>query len=215
MRGTDYDRGRRYWDRHVGAYELSLAVLGKPFPRMLELIRAELEGANEVLEVGAGTGRVTAELAACSGHVVATDYAEEMVARLRARFPGNEDTGHVEVRQADLYELTPAAGRFDVVVAANVLHLVPDLSGALAAVRRVLVDGGKLIAPTFCHGQTWSARLVSRIVALTGFPAHRRLTLDSLVDAIAQSGGSVTKSELIPGLIPVGFVVVQWPSPLP
>jgi ubiquinone/menaquinone biosynthesis C-methylase UbiE len=36
-------------------------------------------------------------------------------------------------------------GTFDAVVAANVLHLVPDLPGALAALRRVLKPGGRII----------------------------------------------------------------------
>ena len=41
--------------------------------------------------------------------------------------------------------MLPSYGGFDAVVAANVLHLVPDLTGALAALRRVVKPGGRVI----------------------------------------------------------------------
>lgn len=53
---------------------------------------------------------------------------------------------------------------FDAVVAANVLHLLPDLDGALASPTRVLRPGGVLVVPTYLHGETFVPEQVQRPV---------------------------------------------------
>ena len=99
-----------------------------------------------------------------------------------------------------------ADGEFDAVVAANVLHLVPDLPAAIQALRSVMKLGGVLVAPTFCHDETRMSWLVSRILAVSGFPGHRRFTMQSLRNALEDNGLQIVQAELLPGLIPIGFV---------
>jgi ubiquinone/menaquinone biosynthesis C-methylase UbiE len=195
-----------YWERHARNYDASLQwVLGRPLPRLLELASEAVQGKRKVLEVAAGTGIVTSALAQTSDHVVATDYAAAMVDALEQRV---QDAGlkNVSCEQADIYSLSYSADEFDAVVAANVLHLVPDLSAAIQALRSVTKPGGVLVAPTFCHDETRMSWLVSRILAVSGFPGHRRFTMDSLRNALEENGVEVVRAELLPGLIPVGFV---------
>jgi hypothetical protein len=66
--------------------------------------------------------------------------------------------------------------------------------------------GGLLVAPTFCHDETKLSWLVSRVLAVSGFPGHRRFTMQSLRKAFEENSVEVVRSELLPGLIPVGFV---------
>jgi phosphatidylethanolamine/phosphatidyl-N-methylethanolamine N-methyltransferase len=195
---------RVYWERHARKYDASLRVLGRPLPRMLELTREAVRDCTRVLEVGAGTGLVTLELGKSARTVVATDYAQAMVGILE-RVVQEAGLRNVECEQADLYELRFAPGEFDAVVAANVLHLVPDLAGALSALKRVLKPGGLLIAPTFCHDETALSWMISRALALTGFPGHRRFTRESLCSALQANGVCVTRSETLPGVIPIGY----------
>jgi ubiquinone/menaquinone biosynthesis C-methylase UbiE len=197
--------GRTYWDKHAKNYDRSMSLLGRPMPRMVELAGDATRGLERVLEVAAGTGLVTGALAASAHEVVATDYSAAMVAALEQRV---RDAGLTNVRckQADLYALRFEDGAFDAVVAANVLHLVPDLPGALAALRRVLKPGGKFIVPTFCHDETAVSWVVSRALAVTGFPGHRRFTAKSLRQGVEAAGVRVTRAETLPGLIPIGFV---------
>lgn len=174
--------GRAYWERHAARYDRVTRFLGKPVPRMLELAAGALRGSGRVLEVAAGTGLVTAAIAPAVGSLVATDYAAAMVQELEAR-----------VRAAGL-------------VAANVLHLVPDLERALASLRRVLRPGGVLAAPTYLHRETIRAAVLSRLFALTGFPGARRFTARSLRDAVEGAGFRVRRAETIPGPFPIGHL---------
>ena len=200
---TDGDRS--YWDKHAKNYDRSMSLLGRPIPRMVELAGEAMRGLDRVLEVAAGTGLVTLALAAGAREVVATDYSAAMIAALERRV---RDTGVTNVRceQGDLYALRFDHGTFDAVVAANVLHLVPDLPGALAALRRVLRPGGRVIVPTYCHDETPLSWVASRALAVTGFPGQRRFTAKSLRQAIESAGVRVTRVETLPGLIPVGYV---------
>ena len=178
---------------------------------MLELAVEAARGKGRVLEVAAGTGLVTTAIAPVVGEMVATDYSREMVAQLERRV-AEAELANVRCQQADLYDLRAGGedgeggGAFDAVVAANVLHLVPDLPGALASVRRVLKPGGVLVAPTYLHRETIGAAVLSRVFALTGFPGRRRFTAQALRDEISGAGFVIGRTETIAGPFPIGFV---------
>jgi ubiquinone/menaquinone biosynthesis C-methylase UbiE len=177
---------------------------------MLELAALAARGKARVLEVAAGTGLVTTAIAPVVGELIATDYATGMVEQLdgRVRATGLEN---VRCEQADIYGLRFDDASFDAGFAANVLHLVPDLEGALASLRRVLAPGGLLVAPTYLHRETFRAAVLSRLFALTGFPGRRRFTSATLHDAIEAAGFTVVQAETIPGPFPIGFVAAVRP----
>lgn len=205
---------RQFWERHAAGYDRSMALFGRPLSRVRALAADGVSGAACVLEVAAGTGLITTALAPRVGHLVAIDYAAPMLQALRRRIA---ETGltNVECAAGDLYALPYPPGSFDAVVAANVLHLVPDLDAALAALRRMVRPGGTLIAPTFCHAETRVARLLSRGLALLGQPMHRRFSAASLCAALEGAGLAVRRTETVPGAIPVGYVeaVVEATAP--
>jgi SAM-dependent methyltransferase len=90
-----------------------------------------------VLELGAGTGKLTAQLVALGHEVVATDPDDRMLRLLAARAPG----AHVCTGSA---ERIPVASRsVDVVVAAQSFHWF-DRTKALPEIARVLRPGGVL-----------------------------------------------------------------------
>ena len=66
--------------------------------------------------------------------------------------------------------------------------------------------GGHVIVPTFCHDETAVSSVVSRALAVTGFPGHRRFTTKSLREAVELAGVVVTRTETLRGLIPIGYV---------
>lgn len=199
------ERDRQYWSRHARTYDRSMVLLGRPIPRMVELAGESVRGAGLVLEVGAGTGLVTPALARVAKEVIATDYAPAMIDALDARIR-KERLANVRCEQADLYALRFEPASFDAVVATNVLHLVPDLPGAIAALRRVLTAGGRLVVPTYCHDEKPLSWAMSRLLSLTRFPGHRLFTARSLRESLESLGLVVHRTETIPGIIPIGFV---------
>ena len=90
-----------------------------------------------VLEVGAGTGKLTAELVALGHDVHATEPVEEMLEILRRKLPDTRAT------QATAEELPVPDRSVDVVVAAQSFHWF-DLERALPEIARVLRPGGRL-----------------------------------------------------------------------
>lgn len=99
--------------------------------------------AGRVLEIGAGTGRITAALARRAEWLTAVDLSAEMLGVLRTRL----SRATVTVRQLDLLELDrlDGYGEFDTVVCLRVLPHVPDLDAALARLRGCLRPGGNAV----------------------------------------------------------------------
>ena len=99
-----------------------------------------LDAGQRLLDVGAGPGTITADLAGIVGEVVATEVSEHAAAITRAGAPG------VDVRVADIHALPFEDGEFDVVHAHQVLQHVADSVGALREMARVTRPGGVVAA---------------------------------------------------------------------
>lgn len=195
-----------YWEGHARRYDAFVRLLlRRPMPGMLRLATDGVRGSERVLEVAAGTGLVTVAIAKAASAVVATDYAQAMVDIVEERVR-EAGLANVTCQRADVYDLRFASGEFDAVVAANVLHLVPDLEAAIAGLRRVLRPGGRFIAPTYCHDETLVSRTISRGLAITRFPGHRRFTARSHRAALEKAGLRTARAETLPGLIPISYV---------
>lgn len=111
-----YDRGRPGYPREAATW------LTGPHPLT-------------VLEVGAGTGKLTTELVALGHDVHATDPDQDMLARLSVHLPG------VRISEARAEELPVPDHSVDVVVGAQCFHWF-DLDQSLPEIARVLRPGG-------------------------------------------------------------------------
>ena len=94
-------------------------------------------GAKTVLDIGAGTGKLTRALAARGLEVIAVDPSPKMLEQLRANLPG------AVVHPGTAEDIPLADASIDVAVAAQVWHWV-DQELALPSVARVLRPGGTL-----------------------------------------------------------------------
>ncbi len=96
-----------------------------------------------VVEIGAGTGNMSAFLADRE-RLVLTDTEPYYLGRLRERFAGRP---HVRVAELRLPARDPAlaAERLDTVMCLNVLEHIEDDRGSLRAMRDLLQPGGRLV----------------------------------------------------------------------
>ncbi len=112
-----------------------------------------------VLEVGAGTGGATgamlAALPRARRHYVFSDISQGFLTAAASKFAG----GEIETRLFDLErplgEQGVAAGSFDVVLAANVLHATQDLAQSLGHIHELLAPGGALLLVESTERRRW------------------------------------------------------------
>jgi acyl transferase domain-containing protein len=113
-----------------------------------------------VLEVGAGTGATTAQALLAmppdASEYVFTDISPHFLSRARARFAHHPQlrTAVLDISQ-DPQLQGEHAGRYDLVIAANVLHATPDLAASLQHVRRLLAPGGRLLLVEALATRPW------------------------------------------------------------
>lgn len=134
-----FDVPAEAYDRFMGRYS-----------RQLSALLADLGGVRHgqrVLDVGCGTGALTAELVSRLGadHVMAVDPSEPFVAAVRARHPG------VAVFKASAEDLPFEAGEFDAALAQLVVHFMSDPIAGLQEMRRVTRSGGVVAACVWDH----------------------------------------------------------------
>jgi SAM-dependent methyltransferase len=126
----------------------------------------------DVLELGAGTGKLTEELVGLGHHVLATDPLATMLHRLRARVPG-------VATARSCAERIPARSRsFDRVVAGQAFHWF-DAERALPEIARVLRPGGEIAL-------VWNLRdervpWVRRLGAMIGTPEQQNAPTHALL----------------------------------
>jgi SAM-dependent methyltransferase len=111
------------YDDFMGRYATELAPLFAEF--------AGVDAGERALDVGAGTGALTAELISRGASVAAADPSPEFVTVLRERFPG------LEVEEAPAESLPWGAGVFDVALAQLVVAFVSDGPAAVSEMARV------------------------------------------------------------------------------
>lgn len=197
------------WDGFAGTYDRVVRLFDRSYPAVRERLREDLTGRGRVLEVAAGTGQFTSDLAEVCDELVATDVSPEMVRLLEAGLAERGVEG-VSVAVMGAYELDAEDGAFDGVFCANALHVMEEPQRALAEFHRVLGPDGVLIAPTFLHGAGPARRALSRgLTAVSSFVAHSRWDLDGLVKFIEGTGFDVVRADQLPGLFPIGYIAAR------
>ena len=130
------------WDRirtlHVSEERVEaalLAMLGdKPFYNLLDL--------------GAGTGRMLELLAPQAGRAVGVDQSAAMLALARSRARSGRPR-NVTLRQGDIYAPPVERNGYDLVVIHQVLHFLDDPARALKQAALALSPGGRLAGGRF------------------------------------------------------------------
>jgi 2-polyprenyl-3-methyl-5-hydroxy-6-metoxy-1,4-benzoquinol methylase len=125
------------------------------------LLRAKLGHVGTILEVGCGEGHQSERLAALCDRLYGIDVSARAVERARQRVPG----AVLDVGTLQAVPHTPPGGRFDLVVACEVLYYMSDVAGAVDAMNGL----GDACLVTFFGP---SARAVARHV--DGLPGVER-----------------------------------------
>jgi SAM-dependent methyltransferase len=123
-----FDVSDTAYDNFMGRYSMRLAPAFADF--------AGVHAGQDVLDVGAGTGALTVELARLGAQVAAIDPSPSFAASLARRLPD------VDVRQGPAEELPWPDESFDAALAQLVLTFMNDAPRGVAEMRRVVRRGG-------------------------------------------------------------------------
>lgn len=124
-----------------------------------------LAAGSRVADVGCGTGRAVAEMAALGADPVGLDVDAHMIEEARSRHPG------LDFRRADACDLPFGDGELAGYRADKVYHDLADPERAVAEARRVLAPGGRIVLV----GQDWDTFVIDADdPALTRVMVHAR-----------------------------------------
>ena len=141
MTGADsFSAPAEAYDRFVGRYSPELAA------QLVEF--AGVESGARVLDVGAGPGALSAELAKRTGveNVTAVEPSDVFAEACRARLPG------VEVVVAGAESLPFPDGRFDATLSQLVINFIPDAVAGAREMARVTRPGGIVASCVWDYG---------------------------------------------------------------
>lgn len=200
-----------FWDRWARFYDLAersnRAVNAAAVARVAELVPA---GAR-VLDCAAGTGEFSLAAARRASWVLCTDMSLPMLERARTKAQKRGLT-NISFAQRDVTALSDPDGSFDTVIAANVLHLLPQPEQAVRELWRAAAPGGRLILPTYLQGRAGTAYgTMIKIWQGIGFHYEHAFTPETYRMLLEGLSLAPVALEVIPGGVPEGIAILEKP----
>jgi ubiquinone/menaquinone biosynthesis C-methylase UbiE len=169
--------------------------------RVIELLAPD--SGDRVLDVASGPGTLAVCLAPRVGHVMAIDFAEGMIERLRGHIMRSR-LPNLEARLMDAQQLSFDDASFDAAVSLFGVASFADRARGLAEMSRVVVPGGRVVLASWAAPEH-NALLGAALSALNGaLPESSRFTTPAeteppeLLESQLDSAGfeQVTRHEL-------------------
>ena len=126
---TNHWNAAEYDAKHAFVYEKAKGLVALLAPKAGE----------RILDLGCGTGTLTAGIAERGAAVIGVDRSEEMISQARKKFPA------LKFEAMDARELGFNA-EFDAVFSNAVLHWIPEAEQVIAGIAQALKPGGRFVA---------------------------------------------------------------------
>ncbi len=197
-----------FWDRVAWVYDIFANIINRKANRKLcAVAESFLLPEDEVLECACGTGLLSGVIARKCKSLTATDFSEKMLQRAEKKY---RKYGNVKFEQANILQLAYPDEAFDVVVAANVIHLLEEPYKALRELDRVCRRGGRMIIPTYMNQtEKGTTNHVSGAIGKAGADFKREFTMDSYQKFFAEAGYMDVTYTLCEGRIPCAVAMIR------
>lgn len=195
-----------FWDRVSGFYDFFETVYnGKVYRGLGKRVAEEIGPNDVVLECACGTGAISRYIAPKCRRLMATDFS---VGMLKQAARNCQAYDNVRFRRADMTKLNCRDGRFDKVVAGNVIHLLDDPRAALKELERVCKTGGKIIVPTYINASKGVNKKAVRLLEKAGANFKRQFDLRSYQQFFADAGYENVSYFVVEGRMPCAVAVL-------
>ena len=200
-----------FWDRWAWFYDLAersnRTVNAAAAARVAGLVPV---GAR-VLDCAAGTGEFSLAAAKRAASVLCTDQSQPMLDRARKK-AAKRGLTNIRFALRDVTALSDPDGSFDAVIAANVLHLLPEPETAVRELWRVTAPGGRLILPTYLQGKAGTAYgAMIKIYQGVGFHYEHAFTPETYRMLLERLNLAPVALEVISGGVPEGIALLEKP----
>jgi arsenite methyltransferase len=180
-----------FWNKLAEKYSRQPVADPAAFERKIAITKSLMTPSDVVLDIGCGTGSLALRLASSAARIHGLDLSSEMVRIAREKTSAAEVTNvtfNVGPFDDTFTEFGDASLRG--ICAYSLLHLTPDLPGALRRIFRLLAPGGFFVSSTVCLGESWvpygSILWVMR--ALGKAPTVKILSKRTLEDEVKRAG---------------------------
>lgn len=186
------DKSENFWDKASKNYDTTEERFEHIHSRARDKTTEHLQVTDVALDYGCGTGTKSCELAHLVSEILAIDISGEMIELAQSKGAANA-IENVRFEQMTIDDEALEIGSFDVVMAFNMLHTVPNPQSVVKRIHEVLKAGGRFISVTPCMAEKKSFlvslqinlfRILSKIglVPIT-FEFYRNSDVEDLISA--------------------------------
>ena len=197
-----------FWDRVAFVYDVFANIINKKVHKKLkEIVADEITKDDDVLECACGTGMLTKVVAPKSKSIIATDFSSKMLKRAKKKC---KKFNNVEFMNANIMKLDFDDNSFDIVIAANVIHLLDDPIKAINELDRVCKENGKIIIPTYMNkDEKGNTSGFAKRIGKAGANFKRQFTYDSYKDFFNELGYKNVEYKMINGKVPCCVAIIK------
>lgn len=197
-----------FWNHVAGVYDIFTNIINrKTHKGLCARVEEEISDTDEVLECACGTGLLSGVIARKCKSLVATDFSPKMLKKAGRKY---RSYTNIEFREGNILQIEYPDENFDIVVAANVIHLLDEPYKALAELDRVCRKGGKIIIPTYMNkNEKGKTSQFANVVGKAGADFKRQFTFDTYKQFIKEAGYTNVDYSWIDGKIPCAVAVIK------
>jgi 2-polyprenyl-3-methyl-5-hydroxy-6-metoxy-1,4-benzoquinol methylase len=191
------NKAENFWDKASKNYDKTEERFNYIHKKSRENTKRFLKDSDTVLDYGCGTGTASCQFSSLVKDIHAIDISSEMIAISQAK-AAHGKIENVNFEQADIFDGKYSKESYDVILAFNMLHTVPNPQNVVLQINELLKPEGLFISVTPCLRQKMSffvnlqIQLVRVLCKLGLIPIPIRRVTSSEVENILKAGGFQT-----------------------
>ena len=196
-----------FWDKVSGVYDLFENIYNKSvYQSTGESVAKYIKNTDRVLECACGTGAISIFIAPVCKELLVTDYSVGMLKQAKKKLKNYDN---IEYKMVDITDIEAEDNTFDVVVAGNVIHLLPDPQRAMKELTRVCKDGGRLVIPTYINGDEGTNKLAVEFLEKLGASFKCQFDAESYEKFFEDMGYKNVTYEVVRGRMSCDIAVID------
>ena len=196
-----------FWDKVSGVYDLFENFYNKSvYQSTGESVAKYIKNSDRVLECACGTGAISIFIAPVCKELIVSDYSVGMLKQAKKKLKNYDN---IDYRRVDITDIEAEDNSFDVVVAGNVIHLLPDPQRAMNELTRVCKDGGRLVIPTYINGDEGTNKLAVKFLEKLGASFKCQFDAESYEKFFEDMGYKNVTYEVVRGRMSCDIAVID------